>query len=334
MAYLMDSLANMATTVQLSPHAKGVHMLDIYPNLIKRMAHAPRFLMDATAMQAAVELSLGRPKVIREALEHCAVPYREMWVEWQESDRKALQDVVSHYVPLTEPGRTMPQRIGFLIETEQGGRKGVITWIWTSPGVNFEKLDIPHVSPIVAYFDLDQKQNNDFFNTTLTIRHLWEGNPVQLEALYDIWRTADHGPSEWGSRFLTEASNSEEHMLNRMTEFYRDVYGEYITAWTIILLLTSSRKTVDYTKIDRGKLNKARAKRRQTPLWDYTEVTMHVTQQPEAGASRAPLGYARKSPRIHMVSRYLARRGDKHWICEPYLRGKGETVERRVNVKA
>jgi len=333
MAYLMDALANMATSVALSNYTKDKGVLDIYPNLIKRMEYAPRFLMSATAMQASIELSLGRPKVLMEALEHCQVPYREMWIEWQEDHRTKLQEVVSTFVPLTEPGRPMPQRLGFLIETEQGGRKGVITWVWTSRGVSLDKVDIPHVSPVVAYFDLDAKNDNDTFNTTLTIRHLWDGNPVQQQALFDIWRTATHAPSEWGWRFLQDICQTKEQVTHRLSEFFRDVYGEYITAWTILLLLTASRQTVDYSKVDRRKLNKARAKRRQPPLWDYTEVTMHVTEPPAAGASRAPLGYARKSPRVHMVSRYLARRGDKHWIVEPYVRGHGDRVERHVHVR-
>lgn len=342
MSYLFDNIANMATSVKLSSSSliqegsilgQTKTILDIYPNLVERMKHAPRFLMDASAMQASVELSLGRPKVIREALEHCQVPYPEMWIEWQEDHRGKLQEVVSGFVPLTEPGRPMPQRIGFLIESEQDGRKGVITWAWTSHGVNIDKIDIPHVSPVVAYFDLDAKHDNDTFNTTLTIRHLWDGNPVQQQALFDIWSTAIHAPSEWGMRFLQNICKTEQDLTYRLTEFYRDVYGEYMTAWTILLLLTASRKTVDYNKIDRSKLNKARAKRRQTPLWDYTEVTMHVTAPPPAGTPRAPLGYARKSPRVHMVSRYLARRGDRHWIVEPYVRGSGDRVERYVHVR-
>lgn len=346
MSYLFDNIANMATTVQLTKPGKELvprirdtqqpiskSILDIYPNLVERMKHAPRFLMDDTAMQASVELSLGRPKVIREALEHCQVPYPEMWIEWQEDHRLKLQEVVSTFVPLVEPGRPMPQRIGFLIESEQGGRKGVITWVWTSRGVSVENVDIPHVSPVVAYFDLDAKHDNDNFNSTLTIRHLWGGNPIQQEALYDIWRTAVHAPSEWGMRFLQDICRTEKDLAYRLSEFFRDVYGEYITVWTIILLLTASRKTVDYTKVDRTKLNKARAKRRQIPLLDYTEVTMHVSAPPPAGTPRAPLGYIRKSPRVHLVSRYLARRGDKHWIVEPYMRGSGTHIERHVHVR-
>jgi hypothetical protein len=46
-----------------------------------------------------------------------------------------------------------------------------------------------------------------------------------------------------------------------------------------------------------------------------------------------PLGYLRKSPRVHLVSSYLARRGDKHWIVEPYWRGSGDVIHRQTHVR-
>jgi hypothetical protein len=112
-----------------------------------------------------------------------------------------------------------------------------------------------------------------------------------------------------------------------------DVYGEYIEIWSVMMLLTASRKAVDYRPVDRGRLNKSRRKKHEVPLLDHTEVILHITRPGMAGPVRAPLGYSRKSPRIHMVSRYLARRGDKHWIVEPYLRGSGSPVERHIHVR-
>ena len=100
-----------------------------------------------------------------------------------------------------------------------------------------------------------------------------------------------------------------------------------------MLLLTSSRKAVDYRPVDRSKLNRVRSKKHEALLFDHTEVTLHINQQELAGKPGMPLSYQRKSPRIHIVSRYLNRRGDKHWIVEPFLRGQGEWPQRHVHVK-
>ncbi len=334
--YLMDAVAKIAAQI---PTGETNPVLRIYPDIAKRLENAPRFLFDNTAIHAAVELTLGRPKVLYEALEHCAVPYPRMWVEWEEKGREKLQQTISKFIPsLTVPGRPLPQRLGFLIEADKSGRCGEITWVWTSPeagGVKNE-LEIPNVSAVCAYFNLDSRisQEHDGFIHALTLRHLWEDNPIQLKALYDIWTTARHLPSEWGTAYLHAASANEDDMYRRMGECYQDVYGEYVTVWAIMMLLTASKQAVDLKPVDRSKINKARRKRRDVPLLDHTEVTMHVTHQlNEAEAKRAPLGYTRKSPRVHLVSRYLARRGDKFWIVQPYLRGTGDRVERHVHVR-
>ena len=46
-----------------------------------------------------------------------------------------------------------------------------------------------------------------------------------------------------------------------------------------------------------------------------------------------PLSYQRKSPRIHIVSRYLNRQGDKHSDRQPFLRGQGKWPQRHMHVK-
>jgi hypothetical protein len=196
---------------------------------------------------------------------------------------------------------------------------------------------VPHVAPITAYFDLDSRfveTRSDrlaAFQTGALI-NLWKENPVQLKALYDIWETVHHKPSEWGKEFfaiMVEGGHDIRYLLHSN---YADVVGEYIDIWAIVLLLTASRPTVTYRQIDRTKINKVRTRKREAPLLDHTEVVMHLHgNRAVNGAPRST--YARKSPRIHYVSSYLARRGDKHWLVQPYVRGSGKWVTRHTHVK-
>jgi hypothetical protein len=146
---------------------------------------------------------------------------------------------------------------------------------------------------------------------------------VQLPALLDVWRTSNHVLSAWGRKWVSH---------DNARFFLSDIYGEYLGLLAVLLLLTASRPTVSYKTVDRAKLNKARARRREPALLDHTEVTMHLTHKEVVGQRRLSLGYQRRSPRLHQVSSYLARRGDKHWLVRPYLRGSGGPVERRVRV--
>lgn len=318
--YLMDEIA--ATALRVGSDNREP-ILQIFPDLLARMKHAPRYLLDAHVMRASIELGLGRPTVFREAMRHLRVPYSTLWLEWEESSRDKLRQELGETD--TDPLKPIPARLGFLIECEPGGRRGIITWAWSaSLGM------APNVSPYDVCFDLDAVIPQ---STTLVeglslanLPRMWSDNPLQYEALMDIWRTAEHRPSAWGKTWLADLTPHQQRYL------LSDIYGEYIGIWAILLLLTASRPTVAYSAVSRTKLNKARTRKREAPLLDHTTVTMHISHKLVNGQHHSPLGYARKSPRIHLVRSYLARRGDKHWITNSYLRGKGEGVERHVRV--
>lgn len=331
--YLMDSLAKTAA-LTLDSGRHGNPVLSIFGDMTHRMQGAPRFLFDNPSIAAAVEITLGRPLVMLQAMEHVRVPYPVMWVEWDERGRDRLRELEGQVVDALRP---LPSRLGFLVEAEEGsgGRRGCVTWVWMTRDV---PIDIPNVGAISAYFDLDSriKQPDERSESFMAgnLAQTWKDNPVQLEALIDIWRTANHRPSPWGERYLESTESVFGDYETRWAMAMADVYGEYIIIWAIVLMLTASRQAVEYRPVDRTKINKARTKRRESLLFDHTEVVMHINRQPQAGEQfRSPLAYTRKSPRIHMVSRYLARRGDKHWIVEPYVRGSGETINRHIHVR-
>jgi hypothetical protein len=260
--------------------------------------------------------------VFRDAMRHIRLPCPRLWVEWpevyRERLRRELQDV-------PDPSKPVPERLGFLIESD--GRKGTVTWAWQNPPLK-DLPNPPNISPFDVQFDLDAQIPQEFGLLeglkNATLGQLWRDNPVQLEALCDIWRTSRHVPSVWGSRWLRRLGKDGERY------FLSDVYGEYIGIWAIVLLLTASRPTVEYKEVSREKINKARTKKRAMPLFGHIEVTMHLNHRVVAPVQRGSSG--RRSPRLHIVSGYLARRGDKHWLISPYQRGSGDAVERHVKV--
>jgi hypothetical protein len=311
--YLMDAIA---ATAQLAIDTGQTDSLalSMYPDLAGRLTGAPRFLLDRATIEAATELTLGRPKIMLEALTHLAAPYPAMWVEWEEAGRHRLREkwpTLSDGAPAFTDDRPLPSRLGFLLEADPSGRKGMLTWLWLSPASE----TVPNVAPFSPYFDLDAPPLEPPAGHTLgllkgNLAKMWADNPVQNDALLGLWRLVRHSPSEWGEKYLRWMGATPERLANALA----DVYGEWIHAVSVLLLLTASRQAVNYREIDRSRLNKTRLKRREVPLLDHTEVVMHLRGRQAGEQPRAPLGYARKSPRIHMVSRYLARRGDKHWI--------------------
>jgi hypothetical protein len=325
--FLMDSI--IQTNIKVRNSGLTHHpTLEIFPYLESALQGCPRFLFNEDAIHTAVELTLGRPKVLREAMQHLTIPYPRMWIEWPESGREKLRQTFS-IDAYEHPGRPLPKRLGFLIESD--GRKGIVIWAWNN---NMMKDDeAPNVCPISPYFDLDgdfkeKSRSRDISFLSANLAHIWRDNKIQLDALLSIWDTSIHGPSVWGKKFLDYGYRNQD-----VANFYADVYGEYIMIWSTLMLLTSSRKIVNYEKIDNTKWNKARAKQGKPPMMDHTVVTIHIGGDAKAHQKGAPLGFNRKSPRVHMVSSYLNRRGDKHWIVQPFWRGTGEKISRYVRVK-
>jgi hypothetical protein len=327
--YLMDSIVNIAHQVR---QRKGEDhpVVSIFIELENKLQGCPRFLFDDNAIHTAVELTLGRPKVLREAMEHLTIPYTKLWVEWKESGRQKLRETFGGDDDPVNAARPLPNRIGFLLETDKKGRSGQVTWGWNN---NFIKDDDPpNICPISAFFDLDGNydqvdSNVNFLKANLA--RMWNGNSIQTEALLSIWRTSLHKPSEYGHKYLSYF----RHTSYEVNNFYADIYGEYIMIWSCLMLLTSSKKILDYEEVNLSKLNKARVKKGEAPKLDYTRASLYINKEVYIHQKGVPLGFDRKSPRIHMVSSYLGRRGNKHWIVQPYWRGKGEMISRHIHVK-
>jgi hypothetical protein len=336
--YLMDHIVE---TVHEAKKRRLINnpVISIFPILEEKLKGCPRFLFDENSIHTAVELTLGRPKVLREAMAHLRIPYTKMWIEWPEAGREKLRKTFS-IDAFEHPDRPLPIRLGFLLETNEAGRKGMVTWVWSNHFI--KKGEPPNVCPISPYFDLDfdySKLTSPYFVKSFldaNLAHIWKNNKIQLDALLSIWDTSYHQPSEWGQKFLklppsiSPFKNQDERLAN----FYADVYGEYIMIWSCLMLLTSSRKIVELEEVDMSQLNRVRRRMNKPQRLDHTNVTMHISQETHIHQQGMPLGYSRKSPRIHMVSSYLNRRGDKHWVVQPFWRGKGEVISRHVKVKS
>jgi len=334
--YLMDHLIETSHEVRRRHGRHGIDhpILGVYPDMEDRLKGCPRFLFDNDAIHTAVELTLGRPKVLREIMSHIRIPYPKMWIEWDESGREKLRQTFGNDDdPIETAQRPLPTKIGFLLECDQEGRKGQVTWAWTNTHITDH--DPPNVAPISAFFDLDgfypqdKAREQGFLKANLA--SIWKDNKIQQKALISIWETSQHRPSEWGVKYIISAGNKLTDW--QIANFYADVYGEYIMVWAVMILLTSSRKILNYEKIDNAKWNKARTKQGKSPRLDHTKITLHINQEAHIHQQGMPLGYTRKSPRIHMVQSYPNHRGDKYWVVQPFSRGSGEVISRHIKVK-
>jgi hypothetical protein len=89
--YLMDSIVDISNEVHKRRSEKHP-VMGVFPDLENRLKGCPRFLFDESSIHTAVELTLGRPKVLRQAMQFLRIPYTKLWIEWPEAGRKKLRD--------------------------------------------------------------------------------------------------------------------------------------------------------------------------------------------------------------------------------------------------
>ncbi len=112
--YLMDAIVETAAAVRRMG-SETWPLLRLFPILADQLHGAPRLLFDRAAIATAVELTLGRPKVLVEALAHLRIPYPRLWVEWEEVGRARLRE---RFLETPDPERPIPARLGFLLECD------------------------------------------------------------------------------------------------------------------------------------------------------------------------------------------------------------------------
>src|SRR3974390_795215 len=151
----MDDIAGAAKLVSES-RQRDDSFVAIFRDTFEKLKGTPRFLLDEAAIHTSVELSLGRPKVLFEAMQHLRVPYPRMWVEWPEAGREKLRETFNKDQPASTPDRPVADRIGFLWEADDAGRRGQVTWFWNGVN-NIGLLTVPNAAPISPFFDLDRQ---------------------------------------------------------------------------------------------------------------------------------------------------------------------------------
>jgi len=324
---LMDAITESARQVLVNVHNNqrvSQPILQSYVDLAEKLKDCPRFIFDAPATRVLSEITLSRPKVIADTLQTLRIPYPMMWLEWEEAHREELRTRLNPFTSQKDKDtRPIPLRLGCLIESD--GRAGQISWAWIHKPKG-EISSTPNLAPLSAYFDLDRNDCSPPEKAFLTLGGPWKDSSVQMAALNNIWRSVKHEPNEWGRKTVVGLSKQVLELLQA------DVIGEWISALSALILITSVR-TIRQETSDLSRLNKARAKRGARLLLDHTTVHLYIDPSIKANVQRRqPLGYVRKSPRVHLVGSYLNHRGDKHWIVFPFLRGQGERITRHVHL--
>ncbi len=310
----------------------------------KVLTQGTRYVLDRDVVTAATDVLLSRPSSIRDCLSILRVPWPVAWFEWLEEHRYTAR---SNLGLVHDNGKEVPHRIGFLITADETGRRGEIQFFW-SHMEGEQPFPLPAVSPLLMRFDFDDWADEGLkipeeLKKESNLYQKYASNPKEVEAIEQIDRTVSLKTSKHGAVFalsFAEESGSQREAEGAATAILEnaknDLSGESLSVLAMLMLITSRNGTVGVAE-DRGKLNKARVKRGEPPLFDHVNLRLRLNAADRHAATQAGRSGSgdRAAPRAHMVSGHFVNRKSVIYWRRAHMRGAGgrpQATTRTVHV--
>jgi len=306
--------------------------LDAAATMAERIALGSRFVLGDDVIGAAVQALMSRPRSLRDCTSVLRVPWPAAFVEWREPARVEARRAlgVAH-----DNGEDVALRCGFLVEADAQGRAGTVRPCWSHREAGLAGLEVASISPVFFRFDFgridapprpgdtvvtpEERRDSDLFQR-------WSNSPADVAALEDMNRAFAQVGMEDARRLAAAQAvraaspvAAAQRMFDRMLA---DVAGEAMTFVAAIILLTSRNGTESVPGEDRSKLNRARARRGETPLQEHVVVHMRLSRSERHAEGGQASGHGtRASPRLHTVSGHPVCRGGSIFWRRAHTRG-------------
>lgn len=338
---LCDNIMHMAKTIRKTSLLKTMIGTPMYEpqahqleEFAQRLQHATRFILDDAVVESACHVVLSRPSSMVEALRVLRVPLPLMWVEWADSARRDMRQMLDIGY---ENGQPLPVRFGFLITSNEDGTAGTIEYAWKHRSetllahVGFEAgfkvapeegVNIANRLNVFDFTRLNEPRDVpvDYFGTGIMRR--WGNQPKELEAL----RCLDNcGAEAWtpaGTRLLNATSAVMPDVANQIAAgSMGDIEGELLQAISTLILLTARNGTQSRDVAAPAKLNKSRVAKGKAPLLDHRVVTMRLSPGEVKDSCNGGAGRLSSPRRSHLVMGHYVTRGSTVYWRRAHHRG-------------
>lgn len=287
--------------------------------LCAAISEAEKFVFDESAACAAANIANSRFSTQLEALQFARVPYRRTWIEVAAAHLKPMRSDEDN-------GKPLPNRIGYLIESEDDFLSGQIVIAWNHRtsgltvcpfGVVFDHGEVNQLgklsivasgaSPFSKYSDSEILKR--FPALSCGHQPLREVAAARvLEDRCGLIAAAYH------EGFWTH----DGHHREQIAPFSEDALAEARVVRSM-LIMVQCRNAVEIKKVDQTKLNKAREKGGKSPLYDFSQVTLNPSLKRQCGARI--LGVSERELRQHLVRGHFKVRKTGVFFWSPHLRG-------------
>lgn len=287
----------------------------------------PLFILGDDVTYTAAQALISKPISIRDSLWALRVPYPKMWVEWTE---KARVEAISELGLVDENGLEVPTRFGFLVTSDETGRRGEIRYAWGhQSAINGQDFyaAVPDVSPLVIEYDFDRMADENF-NAAIAIpmreggyRNRWansDENSAALKQMDRAFSISQFDNAKWQAVEMARSGHKTAEQF--FLDIVDDIKAEQLFFIVVMMLLTA-RNAVEERKESRAKINKSRIKKGESPLLDHIVTKMHIDAVDRTRDTAG--GGTHGKRRYHIVRGHFVVRGETIYWRRAHGRGAG-----------
>jgi hypothetical protein len=117
------------------------------------IAKAERFELSDDVARAGYNLIKSKPTTLLNAMPLCRAPFRKLWLEWRGGLTRDMMRPEHRRDPLIAPD---PLRQGVLIETDETGQRGTMTFAWVHkqrPDTDFSPVNVDPLGSLFNWSD-------------------------------------------------------------------------------------------------------------------------------------------------------------------------------------
>jgi len=310
-------------------------------NIIARIKSATKYILAPQFATVADGLMHDYGSLVR-AFPFCRLPYPEIWIECAHQDRPSFAKAELHAPQF----QSQPTRVGFLCTSTRpdlSAWKTHLFWKLNNPGRGQIGCN---AATMATVFDMTQnlghktivpnkiQSTHDIFPEYFTEKQAHPG----WETATDNVRLAmmnhtnpslpDYGLPELSFLFDQQAAKLLMELASS------DWAGEAAFLLAVIGLM-NARNTTEVAPVQMKKLNHARSKRGQLPLFEHHILKIHPRQEYRAAHAAAYGGNTLRALRAHFVCGHWKIRKTGIFFWHPFMRGNAErgTIDKDYELK-
>jgi len=327
--------------------ARGLPGLGCSPTVVRpilaRIAKAQKYVLAPQFAAVADALATDYGSLVR-AFPFCRLPYPEVWIELAAADRPGFMAA-----ELQAPGfQGRPKRIGFLCSatrSDLSAWRAHLFWTLQKSGIDtptlsgltlpstFARCEGASGAAIAMNFDMVQLLDNATEDEIVAKPDLhlrsdvfikvpnhpgWEQSAVSVKLA--MIRHTHPTAADWGLPDpLGVPANQLHDFYDLIHQLARSDWAGEVAYLLAVIGLMNARNASDTVASNLSKLNRARTKRKERPLFEHHILKIHEHQQRRVGP--AAVGSAHAPMRGHFVSGHWKVRKTGIYFWRPFKRG-------------